>query len=165
MVKLSLCFALSWFSWTLWGFGWFGIFTDRFICNFLWQLHVCKQPSNCGELSGKERDPNSFTVYKALLYPLTAHSSVIDADKIFNVFSVSLPLNQLSWSESCQCRTIIYKASLLIVSVSFDPHVSTLSHSECVMDHQNKSPWIPIWDKIWFEFRFVLSGSKTFFIL
>ncbi len=32
-----------------------------------------------------------------------------------------------------------YKDSLLIVSVSFDPHVSTLSDSECVMDHQNKS--------------------------
>lgn len=74
-----------------------------------------------------------------LPYPLTALSSVMDVDKIFTVFSVSLPLNQLSWSESCQCRTIFYKDSLLIVSVSFDPYVSALSDSECVMDHQNKS--------------------------
>lgn len=43
------------------------------------------------------------------------------------------------WSESCQCRTIFYKDSLLIASVSFDPYDTALSDSECDMDHQNKA--------------------------
>lgn len=58
--------------------------------------------------------------------------------------------------------SFFYKDSLLIAFVSFDPYVSTLSDWGGVMDHQNKSSWIPICDRIWFEFRFVLSGSIHF---